>query len=43
MQQLRTSWRFTFSGSVAHRLVGAGGYLSGTEDLTIYLPTCGTI
>jgi hypothetical protein len=24
MQQLRVSWQFTFSGSVAHRSVGAG-------------------
>jgi hypothetical protein len=43
MQQLRASWRFTLSGSVAHRSVGADGCLSGVEDLTIYLPTCGTI
>jgi hypothetical protein len=40
MQQLRASWRFTFSGSMAHRSVGAGGCLSGAEDLTIYLTTC---
>jgi hypothetical protein len=33
MQQLRTSWRFTFSGSMAHRSVSAGGYLSNAEDL----------
>jgi hypothetical protein len=32
MQQLRASWRFTFSDSVAHRSVGAGGCLSGVED-----------
>jgi hypothetical protein len=33
MQQLRAPWRFTFSDSVAHHSVGAGGYLSGAEDL----------
>jgi hypothetical protein len=33
MQQLRTLWRFTFLNSMAHRSVGAGGCLSGAEDL----------
>ena len=33
MQQLRASWRFTFSGSVAHRSVSAGDCLFGAEDL----------
>jgi hypothetical protein len=43
MQQVNASWRFTFSGSVAHHSVSAGDCLSGAKDLTIHLPTCGTI
>jgi hypothetical protein len=35
--------RFTFSGFVAHRSVGASDCLSGVKDLTIHLLTCNTI
>jgi hypothetical protein len=43
MQRVNASWRFTFSGSVAHHSVSAGDYSSGAEDLTIHLLTCDTI
>jgi hypothetical protein len=35
--------RFTFSGFVAHRSVGASDCSSGVGDLTIHLLTCSTI
>jgi hypothetical protein len=38
MRRVHASWRFTFSGSVAHHSVGAGDCSSGAEDLTIHLP-----
>jgi hypothetical protein len=33
LQQLRVTWRFTFSDPVAHRSVSAGDCLFGAEDL----------
>jgi hypothetical protein len=35
MQQLHASWRFTFSGFVVQRSVGASGCLSGAKELTV--------